>query len=294
MRQVWILVNAQAGRRHAQENGEQVRRVLAGGNCRTHLACTQTLQEAQEFLDQAAEIQPDLLICCGGDGTLSLTVNYLERKGVSLPLGYVPMGTTNDFAATLGLPKDPAKAAERILNGSPHPLDLGEFGQQRFLYVASFGAFTQSSYRTAPLAKAALGHLAYVLESAWELPGLRPCPARIEVGEDTWEGEFLFGAVSSSTSIGGVLKLDPSIVQLDDGLLELTLVRMPKNPVELAQALLLLQKGESDGQLVIRRQMEKARFTCGEAFPWSLDGEYVPGAGEVEIQVLPKAVELVL
>ncbi|MGI6255117.1 MAG: diacylglycerol/lipid kinase family protein [Acutalibacter sp.] len=294
MREVWILANAQAGRRHARENGEAVRQVFDQGGCRTQMTYTETVQQAQEFLDRAASAHPDLVVCCGGDGTLSLTVNYLGELGAALPLGYVPMGTTNDFAASLGLSKDPAKAAQQILQGSPKVVDLGAFNQRRFLYVASFGAFTQSSYRAAPMAKAALGHFAYVLEGARELPCLRPCPAQVETDGGKFSGEFLFGAVSSSTSIGGVLKLDPAKVQLDDGLLELTLVRMPKNPVELGQALLMLQKGNADGELVILRQVRQAAFSCQEEFPWSLDGEYVPGDRQVDIQVLPGAVELVL
>lgn len=293
MREVWILVNAHAGRRHARENGELIEQVFRQGGEKTKMAVTDSVRQAQVFLNQAADAHPDLLVCCGGDGTLSMAVDVLGKAGASLPLGYVPMGTTNDFASSLGLSKDPVKAAEQILQGSPTPLDLGSFGDRRFLYVASFGVFTQSSYRTPPLAKATLGHFAYVLEGARELSDLHPCPAEVEADGQTYSGEFLFGAVSSSTSLGGVLKLDPEKVRLDDGLLELTLVRMPKSPVEWGQMLHLLQKG-GDGKLVIQQQVRRVSFSCGEEFPWSLDGEYVPGAEKAEIQVLPHAVDLVL
>ena len=148
--EVWILVNNRAGRQHARENGEQVRRVFALGGARARVVYTDTVEEGAAFLQQAVEAQPDLLVCCGGDGTLSQALNVLQQLDAKLPLGYVPMGTTNDFAASLGLPKEPAKAAEQILHGQPRLLDLGRFGEREFLYVASFGAFTQSSYKAAP------------------------------------------------------------------------------------------------------------------------------------------------
>ena len=278
--EVWILVNNRAGRQHARENGEQVRRVFALGGARARVAYTDTVEEGAVFLQQAVEAQPDLLVCCGGDGTLSQALNVLQQLDAKLPLGYVPMGTTNDFAASLGLPKEPAKAAEQILHGQPRLLDLGRF--------------TQSSYKAAPQVKAVLGHLAYVLESAKELPFLRACSLQVDTGDALYEGEYLFGAVSNTLSVGGILKLDPQAVHLDDGLLELTLVRMPKNPVELGQAAAMLGRGKYDGDLVLQRTVRRAVLTCGEEFPWSLDGEYVPGAAQIEIETLPQALELVL
>ena len=288
------MVNTRAGRQRPRENGERVRRVFALGGAHTRTAYTASLEEADSFLERAAAAGPDLLVICGGDGTLSHSVNVLARLGADLPLGYVPMGTTNDFAASLGLPKEPGRAAEQILRGKSRRLDLGCVGGQRFLYVASFGAFTQSSYKAAPQVKAVLGHLAYVLESAKELPFLRACSLQVDTGDALYEGEYLFGAVSNTLSVGGVLKLDPQAVHLDDGLLELTLVRMPKNPVELGQAAAMLGRGKYDGDLVLQRTVRRAVLTCGEEFPWSLDGEYVPGAAQIEIETLPQALELVL
>ena len=138
--EAWILVNTHAGRQRARQNGEQIRRVFALGGARTRLAYTESPQEGEAFLEQAAAAQPDLLVFCGGDGTLSHGINCLGRLGAKIPLGYVPLGTTNDFARSLGLPKEPARAAEQILHGSAHRLDLGRFGDRAFLYVASFGA----------------------------------------------------------------------------------------------------------------------------------------------------------
>lgn len=292
--EIWIMVNARAGRQRSRENGERIRRAFALGGARVRVAYTEALEEGEAFLEKAAQEKPDLLVCCGGDGTLSMAVNRLKKLGVDLPLGYIPMGTTNDFASSLGISKEPSKAAEQILNGTPQRLDLGRFEDREFLYVASFGAFTQSSYKADQGLKAALGHLAYVLEGARELPFLRACSARVETEEEAFEGEFFFGAVSNSTSLGGVLKLDPERVSLKDGLLELTLVRMPKNPLELGQIVQMLGQGKFQGDMVIQRSVRQAVFFSQEPFPWSLDGEYAPGAQRIQVAVEPGGLNLVL
>lgn len=292
--EAWIMVNARAGRQNPQESGQRVRRVFALGGAHTRLAYTSTPEEAQAFLEKAAEEQPDVLVCCGGDGTLSQAVNVLKGLGAEIPLGFVPMGTTNDFANSLGISKEPARAAEQILRGSLCPVDLGRFQEKHFLYVASFGAFTQSSYKTDPAMKASFGHLAYILEGAKELPFLKPCIAKVETEEETFEGEFFFGAVSNSTSLGGVVKLDPDRVFLDDGLLELTLVSMPKNPWELGQIAQMLRQGKLQGDKVIQRSVKRVVVSCEEPFPWSLDGEYESGGQQVVLTVQPKALPLML
>ena len=291
--EIWTMINARAGRQRARENGERIRRVFALGGARVKTAYTETLEEAESFLEKAAQEKPDLLVCGGGDGTLSQAVNALERKGVRLPLGFIPMGTTNDFASSLGIAKEPARAAEQILKGVPHPLDLGRFQDRAFLYVASFGAFTQASYKADQGMKAAFGHLAYIFESAKELPFVRPCAARIEADGEELEGEYFFGAVSNSISLGGVVKLDPEQVCLDDGQLELTLVRSPKNPLEMGQIFQMISAGKLQGEMVTTRSVSRAVFHCREPFPWSLDGEYAPGEEQVEIAAVPQRIDLV-
>ena len=169
---LWVMVNTRAGKQRAREYGEQIREALAREGAVPRLCYTETLEQASALLEEAARRRPDLLVCCGGDGTLSQAVNRLEEQGASLPLGYIPLGTTNDFASSLGLSRDPEQAAGQVLRGKVHPLDLGRLQGRRFLFVASFGAFTQSSYKTGQGWKSALGHLAYVLESLRELQPL--------------------------------------------------------------------------------------------------------------------------
>lgn len=286
----------QPGRpQHARENGEQVRRVFCLGGRPRRVAYTDTVEEGAAFLQQAVEAQPDLLVCCGGDGTLSQALNVLQQLDAKLPLGYVPMGTTNDFAASLGLPKEPAKAAEQILHGQPRLLGFGPLwgagvpvrGLLWGLYPVLLQSGAPGEGRPGPP-----GLCAGKRQGAALSAGLLPPGGYL--GDALYEREYLFGAVSNTLSVGGILKLDPQVVHLDDGLLELTLVRMPKNPVELGQAAAMLGRGKYDGDLVLQRTVRRAVLTCGEEFPWSLDGEYVPGAAQIEIETLPQALELVL
>ncbi len=291
--EVWVMVNGRAGRQRGKKYGERIRQAFLRAGVEPRLRYTESLEEAAAFLREAANNPPDRLVCCGGDGTLNGTVNLLGELGASLELGYIPLGTTNDFAASLGLPRDVEEAAARVLEGRARALDLGELSGRRFLYVADFGLFTQSSYKTGQGLKSALGHLAYVLEGLRELPELRPCPVEVRGEGFSWKGEFAFGAVTNSTSRGGGVKLDPRRVRLDDGLMELTLVTVPRGPREVAQAAAMLRRGRLEGELVLRRQVAWAAFHSPRAFPWSLDGEYFPGEEDLALGTKPRGLWLV-
>lgn len=288
-----ILVNPHAGKQNILKEIDTVKAVFEESGAEVSVIRTESAEQAGEAIQQAVAGQPDLLICCGGDGTLSETVGQVLDTGKPVPLGYIPAGTTNDFAVSLGIPKDPVKAARHLLLQEPKPLDVGKFGDRKFIYVASFGAFTQSSYQTAQSMKNALGHLAYVIEGLKELPELKEYHVRAETAEgEVCEGDYVFGAVSNSTSFGGIVRLDPEKVDLSDGLLELILVKMPKNLLELNRVALSLMSGKFDEEFITFLHTRKAAFTCEEPMAWSLDGEFAPGGKSVDIEVLPQAIRL--
>lgn len=292
---VRILINPHAGKLKLDviQSLHGVYRAFSEGGYQVVIELTLSSAHAYEALDRAFQDKPDILVCCGGDGTLSATVNRLLSSGVKLPLGYIPSGTTNDFASFLSLPKDPAEAAELIAGGKPAPIDVGRFGERSFIYVASFGAFTQTSYATTQSLKNSLGHLAYVLEGIKELPAIQSYSVRVETVEGgVYEGEYLFGSVSNSTSLGGVIKLDPAKVDPIDGKFELTLVKKPKNLHELNRILPALMGGKADEELITFVHTSGATFTCPTPMPWSLDGEYVSGGTNVEVKVLQDQLEL--
>ena len=234
----------------------------------------------------------DLIVCAGGDGTLNETLSGVMQLPQRPPLGYLPCGSTNDFAASLHLPTAMDEAARAAVCGTPYPLDVGRHNDRYFAYVASFGAFTRSSYSATQAAKNALGHFAYILEGLGDLDSLRPYRCAVEADGERFEGEFIFGAVCNSTSLGGLVKLDPACVRMDDGMFELLLLRMPKTALDLQNLINVMTRMQYDYPGVILRHVRHVTVTTDEELPWSLDGEYCPSAPRVEIENLPAAVQL--
>lgn len=237
--------------------------------------------------------QYDLVVCAGGDGTLNETISGLMQLEQRPPLGYLPNGSTNDFAASLHLHTTVATAARAVAGGIPYSLDIGRHNDRYFAYVASFGAFTRSSYSASQAAKNALGHFAYILEGLGDLDSLRPYRCAIDADGEHFEGDFIFGAVCNSTSLGGLVKLDPKHVSMDDGTLELLLLRIPKTALDLQNLITAMTRMQYDYPGVIFRHVKNVVLTTNENISWSLDGEYAASAPRVEIQCLPGAIELV-
>ena len=237
--------------------------------------------------------QYDLVVCAGGDGTLNETISGLMQLEQRPPLGYLPNGSTNDFAASLHLHTTVETAARAVAGGVPYSLDIGRHNDRYFAYVASFGAFTRSSYSASQAAKNALGHFAYILEGLGDLDSLRPYRCAIDADGEHFEGDFIFGAVCNSTSLGGLVKLDPKHVSMDDGTFELLLLRMPKTALDLQNLITAMTRMQYDYPGVIFRHVKNVVLTTNENISWSLDGEYAASAPRVEIQCLPGAIELV-
>ena len=218
--------------------------------------------------------EADLIVCIGGDGTLSEVVSGLMQVPNPPPLGYIPMGTTNDVASTLGLPKNATDAALRIVTGTPTAFDVGSFGEQSFFtYVAAFGAFTAVSYETPQNEKQALGHLAYVLEAMGRLNSIDHYCAHVEYDGGTVDGDFIFGGVSNSTSVAGMVRLRKDLVSLGDGLFETLLIRRPKQFGDLSRIITGVLNQYYDNENVILVQSKTLRFTFDEPVAWTRDGE---------------------
>lgn len=285
-----IMVNPHAGKGRLAVEAETVISELEAAGYETDLVRTDTEESCAAFLAELAHCMPlpELVLFCGGDGTLSRAVNLMLALDLNIPVGYIPSGTTNDFAISLGLSKQVAAAAAQVVQGRPKGLDVGVFDKKYFIYVASFGAFTQTSYSTTQNLKQSLGHLAYIIEGLKELPKLKAYQVRVETDMEVHEGRYIFGAVTNTTSIGGIIRLNTERVQFDDGLFELILVRMPENLIELSRVIVSLKSGTYDEELITFTKIRKARFECEEPMPWSLDGEFAQGGEQVDISVSPK------
>jgi len=236
----------------------------------------------------------DLVVAVGGDGTLNEVAAGLTALDNPPPLGYIAQGSTNDFAASLRISDRPAEAAEVILRNHPRQLDIGRWNGRPFIYVASFGAFTRSSYSAPQAAKNALGHFAYILEGMKDLNSLRPYKVRITADGEKLDGEYLFGAVCNSTSLGGLMKLDAERVVLDDGRFEMLLIPMPKSPADLPNLVRSLLDQKYDRGGVIFRHVSSLHLETDADLPWSLDGEFAASAPVVDIQNIEKGLTMLL
>ena len=285
MKKLLFIVNPKAGRtRSMAPMFEVVARFSQAG----YLIKLFTTEGPGDARRAAAELggEFDLVVCAGGDGTLNETLCGLMTLEQRPPVGYIPHGSTNDFAASLHIPSQPMAAANAIAACTqPRLLDLGQHNGRYFAYVASFGAFTRASYSATQAAKNALGHLAYIFEGMNDLDSLRPYRCRIEADGEVFDEEYIFGAVCNSTSLGGLMKLD-------DGRFELLLLRMPKNAVELSTLISSLTRMEYNAPGIIFRHVERVVLTTDDIIPWSLDGEYAASQPRVEIRNLHHAIRL--
>lgn len=239
--------------------------------------------------------QVDRVVCCGGDGTFNETVSGVLKSGKDLPIGYIPAGSTNDFAASLHLSSDLLQAARDIVDGQPKRLDIGLFGKRYFSYVASFGAFTRTSYTTPQNLKNALGHTAYVLSGIQELSQIRFHPLRFTLSDGSIiEDKFLFGAISNSTSVGGVLTLAPDRVDMADGKFELLLIRAPKDLFELSDCVRALQQKTYNSPMITFLSTDSLTVSAPEGLCWTIDGEQEPGHAETEVSCLHHAIHVII
>ncbi len=236
----------------------------------------------------------DLIVCVGGDGTLNEVVRGLVRAGSHTPIGYIPAGSTNDFANSIGLSSTPKQAALNIAIGSPLKLDIGAFKEVNFTYIASFGAFTSASYSTPQATKNAIGHIAYILEGIKDLSTLKPVHVKIEADGETHEGNYIFGGIANSTSVGGIVKLKKELVDMSDGLFEVILIKNPKNLNHLNEIILALMTSEYKNNKSIEYfKASELKVTTEDKLPWTVDGEYADGSGSFTIRNLKQRLTII-
>jgi YegS/Rv2252/BmrU family lipid kinase len=236
----------------------------------------------------------DMIVCCGGDGTFNETASGVLASGVDVPIGYIPAGSTNDLANSLKLPTDVLQAAKMIAQGNIRRLDMGSFNGRYFSYVASFGAFTKTSYATPQSLKNALGHMAYFLSGIQELSQIKAHRLRFELPDGSvLEDDYLFGAISNSTSVAGMLTLSKNRVDMADGQVELMLIRSPKDPIELADCLMAMQRQTYDCAMITFLSTTGVKVTAPADMDWTIDGEREKGTTQIDIQCVYQPLQIV-
>ncbi len=293
MKKMLFIMNPYSGMRRANRYLTDIISLFNRADYEVNIRMTAGPGDAGRFAESYSR-DVELVVCCGGDGTLNETITGMIRCGATAPIGYIPAGSTNDFASSLKLSTNIMQAVQDILEGQPVTYDVGRFADRYFSYVASFGAFTKSSYATPQSIKNALGHTAYVLEGISELSQIRPFHVKMELENETVEDDFIFGCISNSTSIGGILTLDPKIVDMADGLLEVFLVRAPRNLTEISECIQALQSQRyNDCAMITFGPARKVHVTAEPDMPWTLDGEKFDGQAEIEVENLHHAIRLI-
>ena len=292
MKKLLFIMNAFAGQKKANKVLPEILMIFTEAGYEIQMAMTTGPGAATRIAaERGGDV--DLVVCCGGDGTMNETITGLLIAGLKTPVGYIPSGTTNDFATSLKLSHNPVQAAQDIVDGQPVAYDVGKYDDRYFCYVASFGAFTKTSYAMPQSVKNALGHTAYVLGGISELSQIRDEHVRMEIDGEVIEDDFLFGAICNSTSIGGILTLPPNRVDMGDGIFEVMLIRAPRNLTEMTECLMAVQNQTYNCGMITFRSARTVKITVDPFMSWTLDGEKADGYNEITVENLHQAIRIV-
>ncbi|KEZ90239.1 MULTISPECIES: diacylglycerol/lipid kinase family protein [Clostridia] len=292
MKKILFIFNPRSGKAQIRNKLMDILDIFAKAGYELSVHVTQRTGDAMEAAAAYGD-RVDLVVCSGGDGTLNETISGLMKLDHIPDLGYIPAGSTNDFASSLKISKSMVKAAEAAVFGEPYSIDIGCFcGDRYFVYIAAFGAFTEVSYLTPQDKKNVLGHQAYMLEGMKSLASIKSYEMRIECDELTLEGEFIFGMITNTMSVGGFKGLVTQDVALDDGEFEVLLIRTPKTPLDLTNIINYMFLKEEPNEYVHKFRTRSLRILSEEPIDWVLDGEFGGTRREVNIINLKKRIRI--
>ncbi len=293
MKRILFIFNPYAGKEKIKGSLAGIIDVFNKGGYEVVTYASQYPMHVKELVSQLGEMY-DLIVCSGGDGTLNEAVTGLMQLERRPCLGYIPAGSTNDFAASIGLPKDMIRCAQKIVSGKPFRCDIGRFRQRYFTYVAAFGAFTEVPYITSQQSKNVLGHQAYVLEAVKQMNSIKSYHMIIRYENHVLEDDFLFGMVSNATSIAGFKGLPGKDVELNDGRFEVMLVRDTKNPLDFPAILTSIFLRNPDPKFIYTFKASAIEMTSPQPVNWVLDGEFGGNCTSVDIEIDHKAISIML
>ena len=286
-----FIFNPHSGKGQIKNNLVDIVDIMVKAGYDVTIYTTQARADAtRKVMEEAANF--DRIVCSGGDGTLDEVVTGLIKSDTNTPIGYIPAGSTNDFANSLGIPKEMVKAAEVAVGKNPFPCDIGDFNSDTFVYVAAFGLFTEVSYKTSQQLKNIFGHVAYIMEGAKHLHDILSYNMQVEYEEHVFQDEFIYGMVTNSVSVGGFKGMTGTDVKLDDGVFEVTLIKKPHNPIELNEILACLTNMIDDSDLIYSFKTNEVKITAREQIAWTLDGAFGGEHEEVIIRNLNKRVTI--
>ena len=289
-----LIVNPCSGRAKMRPQLLKVIEILSAADYLVTVYPTKSQGDATSKVASLENGDFDVLVVCGGDGTLNEVITGMMKAKLDCKLGYIPSGTLNEWSTGLNISKIIPDAAKDITTGSEKTLDIGKFGDKYFSYTASFGAFTSASYSAPQDVKNVLGQAAYVFEGVKSLGSIKPIHLKITTEDREVEGDFLFGAISNSMSVGGIVKFDDSIVKLNDGLFEVFLIRNPDNVLKLQPLIDGILKKELDREGMEFFHAKKITVYSEEEISWTLDGEYASSIEKIQINNIHNAIKFIL
>lgn len=288
-----FVFNPKAGKGKIKTHLLDIVDIFSSHNYEIIIRSTQAPRDAYEKAKEYAD-SVDLIVCSGGDGTLDEVVTGIMEVDSSVPIGYIPAGSTNDFANSLFMPKNMIRVAEMIMAEELYHCDIGRFNQKTFAYVAAFGLFTDVSYETDQDLKNVLGHVAYVLEGVKRLFDIKSYHMKVSSEEVQVEDDFIVGMITNSRSVGGFKNLTGKNVDMNDGFFEVTLIVHPKNPLQLQEIMTALVMAEDNTDMIYSFKTRQLTIETDEEVPWTLDGEFGGNHSYVEIENRHKALNLYL
>lgn len=288
-KRILFVYNPKAGKGTIVKNLHEIVNTFVKANGTVTVCPTQARGDACRRIQERDAGQYDLIVCSGGDGTLRETVDGLIKSGVSTPVGYIPTGSTNDFARSLGLSDDIGEATETIIQGKPFLCDAGTFNGENFVYIAAFGLFTEVSYATNQQWKNIFGHVAYILEGVKSLSSIQSYEMQIEHDEGVMKGNYIYGMITNSLSVGGFKNITGKDVSFDDGKFEVILIRRPATFAELNDIVISLVKQSFDAVCMESFKTSYLKVKSRDEVNWTLDGEFGGTYRDVEIKNVQKA-----
>ncbi len=289
-----LIVNPCSGRAKMYTELLKVVEIFSAADYLVSVYPTKAKGDATQYVQKLNHDDFDMLVVCGGDGTLNEVIEGIMNSGNDIPLGYIPSGTLNEWSSGLNISRNIETAANDIISGKKIRLDIGRFNNKYFSYTASFGAFTGASYSTPQEIKNVLGQSAYFFEGIKSLGAIKPIHMKITTEDRIVEGDFLFGAVSNSLSVGGIVKYDKTPVGLNDGIFEIILIRNPDNIVKLQPLVDGILKHEFNREGIEFFRSEKFIIETDEEVAWTLDGEYAKGEGTVTVENIHGAITFII
>ena len=286
-----FVYNPKAGKAQIKNKLADILNIFAEAEYEITVAPTRGHDDARRIVENRSH-DYELVVCSGGDGTLDETVTGMMQSGFQTPIGYIPAGSTNDFGGSLGLPKNMVRAAEIAVKGKDFSCDVGSFNKDIFVYIAAFGLFTDVSYETDQEVKNVLGHMAYLLEGMKRLSAVRSYPMRVEYEDNIIVDDFIFGMITNSVSVGGFKNITGKNVKLDDGVFEVTLIKKPRNPVELNNMMVSLLNRDLVTNAMYCFRTSKLILDALEPVPWTLGGENGGSHKRVEISNICKGIDI--